>query len=236
MSQVKRHCRASPYANRRAYVRAEHDGDRRTDPRHRASCPSGAARGRGLSLASEVLPRLLLASPGMHAIRYQSPDPALVLPFAARGGAGSVHVHYGVTEDPAAVGFDLAAVGFDAEKFRGFPAMRAEASFNQTGYRAMFGWIQLVTTTHAGHADATTVSVDLAPMLASDDCPLAFFGHLPTLFDAPANPGHPDGQWVAESFLVAVPDIARSRRLAALTGFRWGYQLTAGCRRGRGRG
>jgi hypothetical protein len=33
---------------------------------------------------------------------------------------------------------------------------------------------------------------------------------------------------VAESFLVAVPDIARSRRLDALTGFRWGYRLTAG--------
>lgn len=170
----------------------------------------------------------MLRSRGMCGIRYQSPDPVLVLPFEARGGTGSVHVHYGVTEDPAAVGFDLAAVGFDSEKFRGFPAVRAEIGFSQEGYRASFGWIQLVTSTKAGQADTATVSVDLAPMLASEDSPLAFFGHLPTLFDAPANPGHSDGDWLAESCLVAVPDIARSRRLAALTGFGWGYRLTAG--------
>jgi len=45
-----------------------------------------------------------------------------------------------------------------------------------------------------------SVSVDVAPFLASEDSPLAFFGHLPTLFDAAANPDHPDGDWVAESF------------------------------------
>jgi hypothetical protein len=44
----------------------------------------------------------------------------------------------------------------------------------------------------------------------------------------PANPDHADGEWLAESFLVAVPDVARTRQLAAVTGFRWGYQLTAG--------
>jgi hypothetical protein len=124
----------------------------------------------------------------MDAIRYRSSEPALVLPFSARGGTGSVHVHYGVTEDAAAVGFDLAAVGFDAATFRGFPVVQANVSFDQPGYRAMFGWIQLVTNAEAGHPGAAAVSVDLAPMLASEDCPLAFFGHLPTLFDAPANP------------------------------------------------
>lgn len=65
-------------------------------------------------------------------------------------------------------------------------------------------------------------------MLATADSPLAGFGYLPTFFDAPANPDHPDGEWVAETFLVALPDIARTRRLAAVTGFRWGYRLAAG--------
>jgi hypothetical protein len=70
--------------------------------------------------------------------------------------------------------------------------------------------------------------MDLPPRLAEAGCPLATFGYLPTMFDAPANPDHPDGEWLAETFLVMVPDIARSRRLVALTGFRWGYRLLSG--------
>ena len=72
------------------------------------------------------------------------------------------------------------------------------------------------------------VEVDLPPVLAAAGSPLAGFGYLPTFFDAPANPDHPDGEWVAETFLVALADIARTRCLAAITGFRWGYRLTAG--------
>ncbi len=70
--------------------------------------------------------------------------------------------------------------------------------------------------------------MDLPPILADLDCPLFAFGYRPEVFDAPANPDHPDGRWRAETFLVAVPDLARSRRLVAVTGFRWGYDLVAG--------
>lgn len=160
------------------------------------------------------------------AIQYMSAGPALVLPFACRGGAGSVRVHYGVSADPVGVGFDLVAVGFDEELFRGFPAMRAEVSFDQDGYRAIFGWLQIISRTTAATGDVD-VGVDLPPLLAGADWPLAGFGYLPTMFDAPANPDHPDGDWVAETFLVAVPDVGRTRQLAALTGFRWGYRLAA---------
>jgi hypothetical protein len=79
-----------------------------------------------------------------------------VLPFACRGDAGTVDVHYGVTTDPAALGFDLAAIGFDKARFTGF-------------------------------------------------------GYLPTFFDAPANPDHPDGEWVAETFLVGSGEDVRNR-------------------------
>jgi hypothetical protein len=164
-------------------------------------------------------------------IRYPASQPELVLPFSCRGGTGSVQVHYGVTADPEEIGFGLVAVGYDPARFRGFPAVRAEVSFGQDGYRAVFGWVQIITRTTEPTSDAageTEVSVDLAPLLADQDCPLAFFGYLPTLFDAPANPDHPDGDWVAESFLVAVPDIARTRRLAPVTGFNWGYRLKSG--------
>jgi hypothetical protein len=160
------------------------------------------------------------------AIRYQSPDPALVLPFTCRGDAGTVDVHYGVTSDPAALGFDLAAVGFDNARFAGFPAVRAEVSLGGEGYRAVVGWLQVISRSVAASGELV-VEVDLPPVLATADSPLAGFGYLPTFFDAPANPDHPDGEWVAETFLVALPDIARTRRVAAVTGFRWGYRLAA---------
>jgi hypothetical protein len=160
-------------------------------------------------------------------VSYQTPDPVLVLPFRRDGRGGRVLMHYGVTTDPVAVGFGLAAAaGFDPVRFRGFPVIRAEVEFEPDGYHATFGWLQVISRT--GGAAEPAVEVDLPPLYAGLDLPLAAFGHLPTMFDAPANPHHPDGDWVAETFLVAVPDIARSRRLAALTGFRWGYRLHDG--------
>lgn len=161
------------------------------------------------------------------AIRYNSPDPVLVLPFACRNGTGTVDVHYGITADPVAVGLDMVAQAFDEPRFRGFPVIRAEINFDQAGYKAVFGWLQVITIQAAATGE-TTSEVDLPPMLAETDSPLAAFGYLPTMFDAPANPDHPEGQWSAETFLVIAPDIARTRRLIALTGFRWGYQLAAG--------
>jgi hypothetical protein len=162
----------------------------------------------------------------VQSIRFQRPDPALVLPFEFRGGTGEVRVQYGVTADPVAVGFDLVATGFVEEGFRGFPVIRASVSFRPEGYRAIFGWLQIISRT-TRETGGVEVTVDVPPVLAETGSPLAHFGYLPTMFDAPANPDHPDGEWLAETFLVAVPDIARSRRLVALIGFRWGYQLTA---------
>jgi hypothetical protein len=161
------------------------------------------------------------------AIAYQLPDPALVLPFTCRGDTGTVQVHYGVTTDPGALGFDLVASGFDNARFAGFPAIRAEVSLDGAGYRAVVGWLQVISRS-VGAGGELVVELDLPPVLAAADSPLACFGYLPTFFDAPANPDHPDGDWVAETFLAALPDIARTRRVAAVTGFRWGYRLAAG--------
>ena len=134
-----------------------------------------------------------------------------MLPFACLGDAGTVEVHCGVTSDPAALGFDLAASGFDNARFTGFPAIRAEVSLDGEGYRAVVGWLQVISRSLAA-SGKLVVEVDLPPVLATTDSPLACFGYLPTFFDAPANPDHPDGEWVAETFLVALPDIARRAR------------------------
>jgi hypothetical protein len=154
-------------------------------------------------------------------------EPALVLPFQCRDGNGEVRVDYGITDDPAGAGFGLIATGFEQERFRGFPAVLATVSFSRHGYLAMFGWVQVITRTDTatGHADT---AVDLPPILADLDCPLYTFGYRPEFLGAPVNPAHPDGRWRAETFLVAVPDLVRSRRLVAVTGFRWGYDLVAG--------
>lgn len=163
----------------------------------------------------------------MRSILFQRPDPTLVLPFAFQGGLGELQIQYSVTTDPLAVDLDLVAVGFDEERFRGFPVIRAGVSFSHEGHRAIFGWLQIITRSTTATGDLE-VTVDVPPVLAETGSPLADYGYLPTMFDAPTNPDHPDGEWLAETFLVAVPDIGRSRQLVALSGFRWGYQLTAG--------
>src|SRR5262249_34734797 len=72
---------------------------------------------------------------------------------------------------------------------------------------------------------AEDVGIDVMPMHQDADSPFAVFGHAPTFFDAPANPDHVTEDWIADAFLVACPDVARTRRVAALLGFRWGYGL-----------
>jgi hypothetical protein len=76
--------------------------------------------------------------------------------------------------------------------------------------------------------DEPDTHVDLAPELAALDRPLCCAGYLPTFFDAPANPDHPDGDWVAETFLVVSPTGSEPKELTALVGFRWGYHLQSG--------
>lgn len=153
-------------------------------------------------------------------------QPALVLPFHLRGSAGRVAVFYEANTDPARWGFPLLALPFDVMFAAGFPVCQAVIEYAGEGYHAVMGWLQVVCVTdHAGHTD---VSVDIAPVHAQSDTPFIAYGSLPTLFDAPGpNPPRSDETWLAESFLAIMPDVARSRRVQALLGFRWGYELTA---------
>ncbi len=125
------------------------------------------------------------------------------------------------------LGFGLVARSFDADLFTGFPVMRADVEYDGLGYLAMFGWLQLVTHQWPSLEQPDT-HIDLAPELAELDRPLCGAGYLPTFFDAPANPDHPDGDWIAETFLVVSPTGSRPKELAALAGFRWGYHLASG--------
>ncbi len=149
----------------------------------------------------------------------------LDLPFRLRERDGSVHVEVSRNDDPADIGHPLVAVGYDVTAFRGFPVIEATIRYDGRGPRGWMGWVQVVER----HDDDGSVlaDVDVADLLG-EHSPLYCFGYLPTFSDFPANPDHPDGDWVAHAFLVAVPDVVRSRALAPVVGFRWGYRLVSG--------
>ncbi|HZX04973.1 hypothetical protein [Kribbella sp.] len=138
------------------------------------------------------------------------------IPFTTRGHDGEISVRV-EPNDPAVSGHYLVAPGLDPA---GFPVCTASLTFGGVGIDAILGWIQVVSS-------AGEVSVDLMPNLDGTD-PFYTYGYLPTFFDAPANPDHSDGVWRADTFLVAVPDVIRSRRVVPVAGFTWGYELVGG--------
>ncbi len=146
------------------------------------------------------------------------------IPFRLRDRDGTIHVEIGANDDPVEVGHPLVAIGYDVQKFRGFPVITASITYDGIGVRAWMGWLQVIER----HDDDGTVvpGVDVPPFL--DVMPLFTYGYLPTFSDFPANPDHPDGEWVAHTFLVAAPDVVRTRRLGPVAAFRWGYRLVGG--------
>jgi hypothetical protein len=87
--------------------------------------------------------------------------------------------------------------------------------YDGQGPRAFMGWLQVVERRDDdGNA---AVEVDAVPVFG-EESPLYTFGYAPTLADFPANPTDPDGSWTAFAFLVAIPDVMRSRRLEVITG------------------
>jgi hypothetical protein len=148
----------------------------------------------------------------------------LDLTFRVRDRDGAVHVEVTPNDDPEDIGHPLVAIGYDRDVFRGFPVVTAEVSYDGRGVRAWMGWVQVIER----HDDdgAVVAEVDGPPW--SERLPFYTFGYLPTFSDFPANPDHPDGDWVADAFLVVIPDVVRSRVLAPVVGFRWGYRLVGG--------
>ena len=139
----------------------------------------------------------------------------LMLPFELRGHEGRVLVELSPNSDPVGLGHPLVAKDFDAHRFTGFPVLHASIDYAGSGLLAAMGWLQIIR--HFDARGETGFAVDRFP-LGPEDSPLYAYGYLPTFFDAPANPDHPDGIWQADTWLVAIPDLVRSRRLGAVTG------------------
>lgn len=173
----------------------------------------------------EIVSKVVLAC-------HQSTEAAMVhtltIPFRIRGYDGQVAVLYWENQDPTAIGFDRLNLPFDISITRGFPVFQASVSYSGSGYNATLGWIQVVTVDAIAPEAGHHASVDVAPIFRGTDSPFAAFGQTPTTFDAPGpNPPRTDEHWVAETFLVACPDVARTRVIQPILGIRWGYQLTA---------
>lgn len=143
---------------------------------------------------------------------------SLELPFRLRDRDGTVHVEVVPNANPEELGHHLVAVGYDEDRFRGFPCLTATITYAGAGPRAWMGWVQLIERRDID--GSVTTQVDGAPVFEQGS-PLYAFGYLPTFSDFPANPDHPDGDWVAQTFLVAIPDVVRSTVLVPVTAFSW---------------
>ena len=140
----------------------------------------------------------------------------MILNFMHDGIAGAIDVRCERNDDPSVLGCRSGSLGL--------PACTATVASNARGYRAMFGWVQLVRSTDNRSAGAA-FEMDPFSLFADADSPYCFYGHLPTLFDGPARPQRDDMDWLAHSFLALTPLPGTRRQVVPLAGFSWGFDI-----------
>lgn len=146
-----------------------------------------------------------------------------IIPFSVGGERGSIAVR--VTRNAGAKfsGFDALGAMSDWD-LKGFPVMTASVAFSGKGYRAIFGWMQIVHLDFPEDGRRKTV-VDVIPSHIGLGVPFSSFGRLPSLFDAPARQPRSPGIFTAEAFLCKPPLLARAGSIEFVGGFRWGYTI-----------
>ncbi|MFI6689250.1 hypothetical protein [Streptomyces sp. NPDC050485] len=142
----------------------------------------------------------------------------MILPFTRDGETGSVRVTLEQVDEPSTVG--------KHPESRGFPCCTAAVDHPGRGYRALFGWVQLVRSTDNSSGG---VGFDMDPFILFEDAPspYAFFGISPTLFDAPSRAERKPMAWLAHSFLAWTPLDRAQRHVLPLAGFSWGFDIDA---------
>ncbi len=151
---------------------------------------------------------------------------ALTIPFRARGQGGEVLVRYGANDDPRQWGMDHLDLPVKLDVIRGFPVLQAEIAYDGRGYSAMMGWIQVLDIQSLTSGKAFHL-LDRFSAFDETDSPFNTFGHLPTLFDAPALDALPGSivTWRADAFLAVLGNAGLTRRVTGLLGFRWGFDV-----------
>ena len=143
--------------------------------------------------------------------------PILEIEFTYLGDRGRVSTSCVPNEAPAEVGKDEVA--------RGFPVCTATIEYPGKGYRAVFGWVQLVRCTDSP-VDPDTFQMDPLRFFEDSPAPYCWFGVLPTLFDAPSRDERTPLTWLAHSFLAVTPRHAGAhKQVVPLLGFSWGFDI-----------
>ena len=117
--------------------------------------------------------------------------------FEWDGLTGRVEVECVPNDDPSSYG----TVAADAY---GFPVCTATVDYPRRGYRAMFGWVQLVRSTDNA-SRGEQFEVDPFDLFADARSPYCWYGTQPTLFDAPSRRDRAPLAWLSHSFLATTP-------------------------------
>lgn len=154
------------------------------------------------------------------------------IPFVLNRNPGVLKVHYEVNRSITESGFDLfAGNSFDVKICLGYPTMRAcVSSYEGAGYHTACAWIQIVTqreftSVKAAEPVVVVPDVDTHPTLAELGVPFFALGFPSEIFDAPCNNlnGLARLEWIADTFLVTMPNRANDNTISRVAGFRWGY-------------
>ena len=139
---------------------------------------------------------------------------------------GHVTVRYGSNDDPQHWGMEYLSLPVDLDRARGFPVLLADIDYSGAGYAGMMGWIQILDI--RSHTSGKHIRLlDRFSAFERTGSPFNTFGHLPALFDAPVIDALPESvvSGRAQSFLAAIPDVGASRKVVALCGFEWGFDV-----------
>jgi hypothetical protein len=135
------------------------------------------------------------------------------IPFVRAGTNGEVNVAVALVEDPVAIG--------KPEGTEGFPSCQATVSYPGKGYKALFGWVQLV----AEDLDRGHFALDPLRFFEDTSAPHCFYGIRPTLFDAPSRDERHELNWTAHSFLAPIELFEIDPVVRPLLGFSWGFDI-----------
>jgi hypothetical protein len=143
-------------------------------------------------------------------------DRTVVVDFVLWDLPGWVEVTVEPNHDPEALG--------KAANAREFPVCTASVTYRGRGYRAAFGWIQLVKSTD-NSSGGEQFEMDPFEPLGRLAHPFCFFGFEPTLFDAPSRDSRASMVWTAHSFLAFIAQDGERLEARALLGFSWGFAI-----------
>ncbi len=144
---------------------------------------------------------------------------SLDLNFLHDGQEGRVSIACVPNDDPLSVGTTPEAAGF--------PMCTATIVFPTRGYRALFGWVQLVRSTDNAFT-GSAFEIDPLDLFKDSPAPYCWYGINPTLFDAPWRSARIRLDWIAHSFLAVTPRNSGKKRVVPLLGFSWGFIVDNG--------